>query len=234
MPSPCRLLDFCEKPPLPKDIKTSLIPDDISCEILSFVSSVKVFCSTQPCWGWACWQPDTTLTAKKEGETCKQRFALWQGGAIANSHASFASNSSFCRFSSISSSYDSLRKLSCSILASFFSFLIMLFNFLKTLLTAEVSFMVMCSRCECQRQTVSGRATQPFILPPVEEEEEEEEEGWGVVGVRAVGRCNWSPKIMGQFGWRVIQGGMLVLNIRHHQHHRSHPASPPTIIRHGS
>ena len=58
-----------------------------------------------------------------------------------------------------------------------------------------------------------GRATQPFILPPVEEEEEEE--GWGVVGVRAVGRCNWSPKIMGQFGWRVIQGGMLVLNIRH-------------------
>ena len=172
MSSPCRLLDFCEKPPLPKDIKTSLIPDDISCEILSFVSSVKVFCSTQPCWGWACWQPDTTLTAKKEGETCKQRFALWQGGAIANSHASFASNSSFCRFSSISSSYDSLRKLSCSILASFFSFLIMLFNFLKTLLTAEVSFMVMCSRCECQRQTVPGRATQPFILPPVEEEEE--------------------------------------------------------------
>ena len=36
-----------------------------------------------------------------------------------------------------------------------------------------------------------------------------------VVGVRAGGRCNWSPKIMGQFGWRVIQGGMLVLNIRH-------------------
>ena len=46
----------------------------------------------------------------------------------------------------------------------------------------------MCSRCECQRQTVPGRATQPFILPPEEEEaveeeevveEEEEEEGLG-------------------------------------------------------
>ena len=120
-----------------------------------FALSSSQFCplSSQPCWGWACWQPDTMLM-KEEVETCSRRFTLWQDGAIANSTASFASNSSFCRFSSISSSNDSLRKLSCSILASFFSVFIMLFSFLKTFLTAAVSFMVMCSRCESQRETV--------------------------------------------------------------------------------